>query len=126
MSLDDLLFDGMFPDGSARRPGTCFCGQETSDVEEALCRTCLQDESGAVFQPESPVTSEQIQDVGVRLIVAAAASPHPRAVTTTKGAKRTLKLPSNKIGELFPGGRVLAMAAVDAHLQPCRRKIWAL
>ena len=71
----------MFPDGSARRPGKCICGQETSDVEEALCRTCLQDES-AVFQPESPITSDLIQDVGVRLVVAAAAAAPPRAVTT--------------------------------------------
>ena len=82
MSLDDPLFDGMFHgDGAPRRPGTCVCGQETSNEDEALCRMCLQDESQAAFQPESPVTSEQMHDADVRL-VAAAASPHPRAVTT--------------------------------------------
>ena len=81
MSLDDALFDDMFHgDGSARRPGTCFCGQETSDVEEALCRTCLQDEP-PVFQPESPITSDLMQDAGVRLAAAAAAA-RPGAVTT--------------------------------------------
>ena len=47
MSLDDSLFDGMFDgmfhgDGSDRRPGKCFCGEDTSDVEEALCRRCLR------------------------------------------------------------------------------------
>ena len=86
MSLDDSLFDGMFHgmfhgDGSDRRPGKCFCGEDTSDVEEALRRRCLSHEP-PVFQPESPTTSEQIQDVGVRLVAVAAASPHPRAVTT--------------------------------------------
>ena len=83
MSLNDPLFDGMsHRDGSARRPGMCVCGQETSDEDEALCRMCLQDESQAAFQPGSPVTSEQTHDAGVRLVAAAAASPHPRAVTT--------------------------------------------
>ena len=81
MSLDDTLFVSMFPDGSARRPGTCFCGQETSDEDEAHCRRCLQDEP-PVFQPESPITSDQIQDVGARLVAAAAAPPRARAVTT--------------------------------------------
>ena len=82
MSLTDPLFNGMFHgDGSARRPGTCFCGKDTSDVEDALCRRCLSHEP--VFQPESPVTSEQMHDAGVGLVAAAAvASPHPRAVTT--------------------------------------------
>ena len=85
MSLDDALFDGMFHgDGSARRPGTCFCGQdsETSDVEEAHCRRCLSHEPEAVFQPESPITSDLMQDAGVRLAAAAAPPPPPGAVTT--------------------------------------------
>ena len=101
VSLDDPLFDGMFHgDGSNRRPGTCFCGQETSDVEgalcrtclahepeetsdveEALCRTCLAHEPEAVFQPESPITADLMQDAGVRLAAAAAAA-RPGAVTT--------------------------------------------
>jgi hypothetical protein len=83
MSLDDSLFDGMFHgDGGARRPGTCVCGQDTSDEDEALCRTCLSHEPEAAFQPESPVTSEQMHDAGVLLVAAASAPPHPRAVTT--------------------------------------------
>ena len=41
----------------------------------------MQDESQAAFQPESPVTSEQMHDAGVGLVAVAAASPHPRAVT---------------------------------------------
>ena len=83
MSLTDPLFGGTFHgDGSAQRPGKCICGQETSDEDEALCRMCLQDESQAAFQPKSPVTSEQMHDAGVGVVVAAAASPYPRAVTT--------------------------------------------
>ena len=49
-----------------------------------------------------------------------------RRLRATQGAKRTGKLPINSIGGLFPGGRVLAKAAVHAPLQPCRREIRAL
>jgi hypothetical protein len=65
MSVDDPLFVSMFHgDGSARVPGRCFCGEETSDVEEAQCRTCMSNEP--MFQPESPVnTSEHMHHAGV-------------------------------------------------------------
>ena len=65
MGLEDPLFDGMpHGDGSARVPGRCFCGGETSDVEEAQCRTCWSNEP--MFQPESPVdTSEHMHRAGV-------------------------------------------------------------
>ena len=65
MSLDDPLFDDMFHgDGNARHPGRCFCGEETSDVEEPLCRTCLSNEP--MCQPASPVnTSEHVHHAGV-------------------------------------------------------------
>ena len=52
MSLDDTVFDDMFHgDGSVRVPGKCVqCAEETSDVEEDLCRTCLPDmHQSAVF-----------------------------------------------------------------------------
>ena len=66
MSLEDPLFDGMFHgDGRARVPGRCICGGETSDVEEAQCRTCWSNEP--MFQPESPVdTSEHMHRAGNR------------------------------------------------------------
>jgi hypothetical protein len=80
MSLEDPLFDGMFHgDGRVRVPGRCFCGDDTSDVEEAQCRTCMSNEPGPTFQPESPVnTSEQMHHAGVLPRRAL----HPRAVTT--------------------------------------------
>ena len=69
-SLKDALFVSRFhPDGSARRPRECICSEVPQrDVDEHLCRTCLRDD------PESPMTSDLIQDVGERLVVAAAAA----------------------------------------------------
>ena len=77
MSLDDPLFVSMSPDGSARRPGKCFCGQSTSNEDEAHCRACLALEPGPAFQPESPVTSEQMHDAGVLLRRACAPQTSP-------------------------------------------------
>ena len=79
MSLEDSIFDGMFHgDGGARVTGTCFCGADTSDADEAQCRRCLQDEP-SVFGPDSPLppTSGEVKDMGVRLVAAAAASAVP-------------------------------------------------
>jgi hypothetical protein len=95
MSLSDPLFDGMFHgDGRARVTGTCFCGADTSDADEAQCRRCLQDEP-SVYGPDSPSpptppTSGEVKDMGVRLVAAAAAAVPPgwssRASTPTARA----------------------------------------
>ena len=91
MSLDDPVFDGMFHgDGSVRVPGKCVqCAEETSDVEEDLCRTCLPDmhQSGVVGGSVGP-TSGEVESMGV-LLAAAAASP----VTTPRTLDGTLTTP---------------------------------
>ena len=84
MSLDDTVFDDMFHgDGSVRVPGKCVqCAEETSDVEEDLCRTCLPDmHQSSVFGDSVGPTSGEVQNMDV-LLAAAAASPLVRTVTT--------------------------------------------
>jgi len=65
MSLDDPVFGDMFDgDGSVRVPGKCLqCGEESSDVEEDLCRTCLPDmHQSAVFGDSVRPTSGEVQN----------------------------------------------------------------
>ena len=70
-------------DGSVRVPGKCVqCAEETSDVEEDLCRTCLPDmHQSSVFGDSVGPTSGEVQNMDV-LLAAAAASPLVRTVTT--------------------------------------------
>ena len=63
MSLDDPVFADMFHgDGSVRVPGKCLqCAEESSDVEEDLCRTCLPDmHQSAVFGDSVRPTSGEV------------------------------------------------------------------
>ena len=84
MSLDDRVFADMFHgDGSVRVPGKCVqCAEESSDVEEDLCRTCLPDmHQSAVLCHSALPTSGAVQDVGDLLAAAAAlTTPTSRAV----------------------------------------------
>ena len=107
-SLDDLgLFDDMFHSGGSDRvPGKCLqCTQDSSDVEDGLCRACSPaTHQSAVLSDSAQPTAGDVQDMGVRL---AAAAGSPVVPTVTTPTPRAVPLQTVE-GVLSPGIPVVA------------------
>jgi hypothetical protein len=78
-----------------------------------------------LIEPEIPGIFEQTLIGSMLFLQTQLPCWQNRRLWATIVAKRNLTLPINRIGELFPGGRALAMVAVGAHFQPRDREIGA-